>query len=300
VFIGHGESDKAEAANPAIRAFDEVWIGGEAARTRYLDAGIDVRPEALRITGRPQVGMLLELAAELADVAEAAARTGQRKSVVYAPTWEGYYAEDGYSSIELMGERVINDLLHRDDVAVTYVPHPALGTLSVAAAETSARIVSRVARAGGHCVVQGSLRERYAALAGADLLITDIGSDLVDFLCLDRPYIVLDPSSGKSSESSFATANPSAGAGRVVALNAVSRIDAIVTQSLGGDQGGNDSAATVRRTLATHYLGDLTVPPLSRFLDEVSSCLAQLHATRPARILPPPMPDSELQDMVAE
>jgi hypothetical protein len=32
VYIGHGESDKAEAVNPAARAFDELWIAGDGAR----------------------------------------------------------------------------------------------------------------------------------------------------------------------------------------------------------------------------------------------------------------------------
>jgi hypothetical protein len=286
VYLGHGESDKAEAVNPATRAFDEVWIAGEAARDRYLDAGIGIRAEQLRITGRPQVGALLELAT--------AARSGERKSVVYAPTWPGYYAEDGYSSVEVMGEQVVSALLDRDDLTVIYVPHPALGTLNRRAAEASERIVARLSRAGGHSVVQGSLDERYAALAGADLLIADIGSDLVDFLALDRPYIALN-ATGSADAAAFAEANPSTTAGVVIDLDSIATLGAVVERALSAD-----THAAARAKLGVRYLGDRSTPPLDRFLAAVSLCLDHLHATRPARVLPPPEESSELEEAVPE
>jgi hypothetical protein len=295
VYVGHGESDKAEAVNPATRAFDEIWIAGEAARSRYLDAGIGVRPEQLRITGRPQVGTLLQLAN--------LPRTRKQTCVVYAPTWEGYYADDGYGSVEVMGEQVIDALLGRGDLALTYVPHPALGTLNRQAAEASDRIVARLARAGGHSVVHGSLAERQAALAHADLLIGDIGNDLVDFLALDRPYIALNATPDLDT-AAFQSANPSATAGIVLDRDSVGSLGEIVGELLGRAPEQESKASTVhptsaaRTALAQHYLGDLSAPPLERFLTEVATCLDELHATRPARQLPA-VPDAELGSAVA-
>ena len=248
VYIGHGDSDKAEAVNPAVRAFDELWIAGDAAKSRFLDANIGVRADQLRITGRPQVGELLDLAAR--------AQRGPRKSVVYAPTWEGYYAEDGYSSIETCGDAVIDALLAREDVSVTYLPHPALGTLNRRFADASDHLVSRLRRAGGSSVVHGTLAERYAVLATADLLVTDVGSDLVDFLALDRPYI---------------------------------RVDAASIDTIGDDVAhalAESGANPERVKLARRYLGDLSTPPLDRFLVEVDATLALVRSTRPARVLP--------------
>jgi hypothetical protein len=248
VYIGHGESDKAEAANPATRAFDEIWIAGEAARARYLGANIGVHEDQLRITGRPQVSELLALAAS--------ATPGPKKSVVYAPTWEGYYADDGYSSIVTHGDEVIAALLARDDVTVTYVPHPALGTLNRRFADASDSVVSRLRRAGGRSVIDGSLSERYAALAAADVLVTDVGTDLVDFLALDRPYFVVDDAS-------------------------VATLGDDVASALAGPQ--KDPA---REKLAQRYLGDLSTPPIDRFLAEVERTLALVREVRPQRTLP--------------
>ena len=248
VYIGHGESDKAEAVNPATRAFDEIWIAGEAARARYLDANIGVHENQLRITGRPQVGELLELAA--------ATSPGPKKSVVYAPTWEGYYAEDGYSSIVTHGAEVVAALLERDDVTVTYLPHPALGTLNDRFAEASASVVARLRRAGGQSVIAGSLSERYAVLASADVLVTDVGSDLVDFLALDRPYVVVDDAS-------------------------ITTLGADVARALAGPR--KDPA---REKLARRYLGDLSTPPIDRFLAEVDRTLALIRESRAHRTLP--------------
>ena len=249
-YIGHGESDKAEAVNPATRAFDEVWIAGEAARARYLDANIGVQENQLRITGRPQVGELLELAASTPPQ--------PKKSVVYAPTWEGYYAEDGYSSIVTRGAEVVAALLERDDVTVTYLPHPALGTLNRRFADASASVVTRLRRAGGRSLVAGSLSERYAVLAAADVLVTDVGSDLVDFLALDRPYFV-------ANDTSMATLGDD------------------VARAIAGPHG--DPA---RQKLALHYLGDLSTPPIDRFLSEVDRTLALVHEARPRRTIPVP------------
>jgi CDP-Glycerol:Poly(glycerophosphate) glycerophosphotransferase len=291
-YINHGESDKPEAANPATRAFDEVWIAGDAARERYLGANIGVRPEQLRITGRPQLGELLELAA-------ATPRSGSVKSVVYAPTWEGYYAEDGYGSVVAMGDQVLTALLARDDVSVTYVPHPALGSLNPQVAEASDRLVARVKRAGGRSVLEGSSHERYAALAAADLLIADIGSDLVDYLALERPYIALNPNPAQN-ETNFLNANPSASAGIVVSLASMDVLGDAIAQGLGTDKHGADQRGVNKPgvngrgadALAKRYLGDLT-SPVDRFLTQVEAALDHIHKTRPARELPAPAEAAE-------
>ncbi|HEY5231713.1 MAG TPA: CDP-glycerol glycerophosphotransferase family protein [Galbitalea sp.] len=277
-YIGNGESDEAEAVNPATRAFDEIWIAGEAARSRYLDANVGVQPDQLRVTGRPQLSQLLELAA--------IPKPDGRKSIVYAPTWEGYYADDGYGSVVEFGEQVIDAVLGLENVSVTYLPHPALGTLNPLFAEANDRIVTRVRRAHALVVVGGSLEERFAALATADLLIADVGTDLVDYLRLDRPYIALnvgtiDSGGLAQSDTEFAKSNPSAGAGIVVGAESIDTLGAVVARAL-----DTDDRATRRVELANRYLGDPARPPLDRFLGEVDACLDHIHATRPARELP--------------
>jgi CDP-glycerol glycerophosphotransferase (TagB/SpsB family) len=130
--------------------------------------------------------------------------------------------------------------------------------------------------------LEGSARERYTALAAADVLISDIGSDLVDYLCLGRPYIVLNPNEGES-EATFLATNPSARAGIVVNTASIDALDDAIARAL-----GSDKLADARAALAGRYLGDLATPSLKRFLAEVDRCLAHVHETRPARELPAP------------
>ncbi|HEY1531351.1 MAG TPA: CDP-glycerol glycerophosphotransferase family protein [Galbitalea sp.] len=271
VYIGHGDSDKAEAANPATRAFDEIWLAGKAARERYLAANIGVREEQLRIPGRPQVSELLDLARSV--------QPGSKKTVVYAPTWEGYYAEDGYSSILTLGVSAISALIARNDVTVKYVPHPALGSLNRAFADASDAVAHRVRRAGGTVVVAGTLTERYAAIASADLLVTDVSSDLVDFLALDRPYIVLN--AGGMSAATFRAATPSAAAGTVLDATSIATLGDVVADSI-----DSDSRSADRAELAKLFLGDLSAPPLERFVAEVDRAVDKVRSSRPARELP--------------
>jgi len=48
--------------------------------------------------------------------------------VLYAPTWEGFYAAWSYSSVATMGAPMISALLAIPGVRVVYKPHPATGS----------------------------------------------------------------------------------------------------------------------------------------------------------------------------
>jgi hypothetical protein len=274
VYIGHGESDKQEAVNPATRAFDEIWIAGDAARERYLAADIGVREEQLRVVGRPQVDDLRERA--VGHGAEKQ-QTTSRRTVAYAPTWEGYYADDGYESVAALGPDVVAALLARPHLDVIYVPHPALGTLNPEFEQANRRLASRVAAGGGRIVLAGSQAARYAALASADLLISDISSDTVDFLALDRPYVVLDPTG--TNLAAFVAGNPSASAGDVIDRGSAAALGDVIDRAL-----ADDPHAAGRAALAERYLGDLASSQFDRFFTEVERCLQHIATTRPVRV----------------
>ena len=55
VFVGHGDSDKPDSSNPYARVYDEIWVAGAVGRTRYVDAGLGIRAEAVVEVGRPQL-----------------------------------------------------------------------------------------------------------------------------------------------------------------------------------------------------------------------------------------------------
>jgi hypothetical protein len=139
VFVGHGDSDKAASSNPYAKVYDEVWVAGPAGRDRYLRAGVGVRDDDIVEVGRPQ----------LASLAQASEGTpGPLRTVLYAPTWEGWDAADPtQTSLILMGPRIVRALLDAAPLRVLYKPHPLTGTRDPRAARAHEKIAAMIAAA---------------------------------------------------------------------------------------------------------------------------------------------------------
>ena len=75
--INHGESDKQSMASNNAKAYDRVFVAGEAAVQRHLDGLMEFDPGRLVRIGRPQLD--LRPAPVLAPTT--------RRTVLYAPTW---------------------------------------------------------------------------------------------------------------------------------------------------------------------------------------------------------------------
>ncbi len=139
VFVGHGDSDKAASSNPYAKVYDEVWVAGPAGRDRYLRAGVGVRDDDIVEVGRPQLASLAQAGAGL---------PGPLRTVLYAPTWEGWDADDPtQTSLILMGPRIVRTLLDAAQVRVLYKPHPLTGTRDPRAATAHAKIAAMIAAA---------------------------------------------------------------------------------------------------------------------------------------------------------
>ncbi|WP_270886438.1 CDP-glycerol glycerophosphotransferase family protein [Pedococcus sp. 5OH_020] len=257
VFINHGDGDKSVTYSPLHRVFDEIWVAGQAACDRYLNRGEGVRPEQLVTVGRPQ----------LAHIDRTLARAGTRRTVLYAPTWEGNFEGVNYSSVAAMGELVIETLLDPAlDVRVLFKAHPATGTRLTAAAHARAAIEGRIREAGrDHQVVGPAPDALYAAFNEADVLVADISSVVADFLASRKPYLVTNPS-GTPSDRYHADFPSAAGGGLVTADRDVIRAALV-------DALGPDSHRARREQLATYFLGEPVADPIEHFADEVDRAL---------------------------
>ncbi|MBR8743604.1 glycerophosphotransferase [Nocardiopsis sp. MG754419] len=132
VFIGHGDSDKIASVNPFSKVYDEVWTAGRAGRDRYARARVGVREDEIVEVGRPQLDEIRT------DTAPNSVRT-----VLYAPTWEGWTDDPGNTSLIEAGPTLIAKLLDGDlKVRVLYKPHPFTGIRSAAARAAHKRIVA--------------------------------------------------------------------------------------------------------------------------------------------------------------
>lgn len=155
VFIGHGDSDKAASVNPFSKAYDEVWVAGQAGRDRYLRAQVGVRDEDIVEVGRPQL-----TAIQTADVGAAA----RMFTVLYAPTWEGWTDDQTQTSSQVMGLRIIQALIdHTPQVRVLYKPHPLTGARDHSAMAAHEAIVALIERANDKQRQTGSWSAEAAA-----------------------------------------------------------------------------------------------------------------------------------------
>jgi hypothetical protein len=83
------------------------------------------------------------------------------------------------------------------------------------------------------------------------------------------------------SAATFRAATPSAAAGTVLDATSIATLGDVVADSI-----DSDSRSADRAELAKLFLGDLSAPPLERFVAEVDRAVDKVRSSRPARELP--------------
>jgi hypothetical protein len=181
VHVNHGESDKVCMVSNQVKAYDRVFVAGEAAIARHAAALLEFDPGALVPVGRPQLDLH----------PEPVLPPTSRRTILYAPTWEGENESNNYTSVDVFGPAIVAAALAVPDVRVVYKPHPRVVTSpDPAMAAAHARIVEMLS-GQPHRVESGDI---LAVLPGCDLMITDVSSVGLDFLYLEtgKPLFVTD------------------------------------------------------------------------------------------------------------
>ncbi|MEN3540870.1 CDP-glycerol glycerophosphotransferase family protein [Microbispora sp. ZYX-F-249] len=266
VFIGHGDSDKEASFNPYTKVYDEVWVAGPAGRDRYLRAQVGVRDEAVEEVGRPQLAGVRRTS----PYAEGAA---PYRTVLYAPTWEGWSDDLFHSSLVAMGPAIVRALLDRP-VRVIYKPHPLTGHRSQAARTAHRKIMNLLEESAGmpHLVVTGREPSLYECFNEADVLISDISSVVSDFVASGKPYVVANVAG--LPEDRFRERYPAAGAAYLLGADLAELPD--ILRRL--DAPGEDDMAAARRALRAYLLGADHPDPLARFEEAVRRAAARAEA----------------------
>ncbi|MEA4945132.1 MAG: CDP-glycerol glycerophosphotransferase family protein [Propionicimonas sp.] len=248
VMLGHGDSDKASSANPQARAYDQVWVAGPAAVGRFRAAGIDLPDDRFVLIGRPQAEPLL---------AGVQRDPGESPVVLYAPTFEGYYEQTAYSSLDTMGPAMVRRLLEVvPRVRVWFKPHPASGTVRPSMLAAIAEIEGLLA-GGEHVLVDHTDLTLVDCLAQADVLLADVSSVTSDFLATGRPAIVTNPAGLTTEE--FLAAYPSQ-RGLYLVGPGLAGFDQAVRDAF-----GPDPLRAERLALRSHLLGDHPDGPQAAF-----------------------------------
>lgn len=252
VFLNHGDSDKSTSANPVARVYDELWVAGPIAIERYGAAGIDIAPERFAVIGRPQVD----------GVIVGPLQRGRGVGVLYAPTWEGYYEESNYSSLEVMGAEMVRRLLaDHPECRIIFKPHPGSGRQRpsmIAARREIEDLLRGAPQSQGHVVADDKPElSVYDWFDDADVCISDISSVVTDFLFTQRPVIVSNPKNLPHDE--YLALFPSQQASYLLDPSCAS-LSSLLALAL-----GDDPMAAARRAMKIELLGDLPTGPLHAF-----------------------------------
>lgn len=179
VFVGHGDSEKAASSHKFFRAYDEVWTAGRAHIDRFRATGMNHDGLGFRVVGRPTLRGLLNAQPD-------------QDSFLYLPTWEGFQAEQDYTSIRA-SEEFIPNVVDLTGLGATVKFHPWAGKRETAFHEVEARLgtVRTDQKAPIEVVERGELAAD--RMKSASFLIADISSVVSDFLPTGRPIFLFVP-----------------------------------------------------------------------------------------------------------
>ena len=248
VHVGHGESDKASMVSNQLRAYDAALIAGQGARDRLAARLVGLDRVALYEVGRPQM--------DFPDPPPASVPETAKKTVFYAPTWEGDRAEMSYSSLVSCGSAVVEDLVDAG-YRLIYRPHPQTGKNSSLHAAADRAIRQTLHRAGPEHVVddQPGLGWQWDA---ADYAVLDVSAMAFDALAADKPTVVIAPEHEQAERVS---------GGILESLVVLDPRQAKASGQAGERDGGicellkvaeREESVSQRRRCAAYYFGDVT------------------------------------------
>ncbi len=198
IHVNHGESDKICMVSNQAKAYDRVFIAGKAAELRHAAALAWFDPARLVRVGRPQLDL------PKLDMSDG------RRTITYAPTWEGEDEANNYTSVDRYGPQIIKAALAQD-ARVLYKPHPRIP-------ESDDPNVRR-----GHQGIINQLGEgQYlpnadilSVVQATDVLIADVSSVSLDHLYL-RPDAALVLSDRRNHAAQLALDAPIASSAHIL------------------------------------------------------------------------------------
>ncbi|MGB7980251.1 MAG: CDP-glycerol glycerophosphotransferase family protein [Candidatus Nanopelagicales bacterium] len=245
IHVNHGESDKVSMVSNQAKAYDRVFVAGEAAVRRHRAALVEFDEATLVKVGRPQLDLFPAPTLPVST----------RRTVLYAPTWEGEDEMNNFTSLDCYGRALIGALLAIPDVRVVYKPHPRVVLSAVPAiAAAHSQIVALIAAAAA---ADPSAGHEYqpsgdilALFPRVDLLVSDISSVGLDFLYsrVEAPIVLTDR---RTDRPGLLREAPIAAAAHIVDATTVGTAAADITALL-----ATDRFAAQRTRMRAFYFDD--------------------------------------------
>lgn len=272
IHVNHGESDKICMVSNQAKAYDRVFVAGDAAIERHRAALAWFDDSHLVPVGRPQ----LDLDVPVPVPPHAGA------TITYAPTWEGEDEANNYTSIDLYGIALIEAALAQPGARVLYKPHPRIvSSTTPSIVRAHERIVEAIGTAGSpHAVLVDA--DMLGVIRATDLLIGDVSSVTLDHLYLrpNAPILLCDR---RSDPGRLVADAPLARAVLTVDESSIGSAQATIAGLLTAD-----TTRESRARMRAHYFGDLATgestrrfwDQIDRAIDEHDAAVRSLQRTR--------------------
>lgn len=242
IWLNHGDSEKPACYNPVHAIYDKLFVAGQAGIDRYARHGVVIPRSKFEIVGRPQV--------ERIDPARGPIATLTERTVLYAPTWKGPYADSRVYSLPI-GTQIVSELLRRK-VRVIFRAHPFNERYPEArtAMKAIGQLLQEDRRRTGREHLWGSVAQDEMSVEecfnASDAMVADVSAVLSDYLKANKPFSIV--AIGRTPEHLLADA-PVARAAYVLRED-MSNIDQICHDLLDADP-----LAEERRQTRIYYLG---------------------------------------------
>lgn len=229
IHVNHGESDKICMVSNQAKAYDQVFVAGEAAVRRHQAALAWFDTARLVRVGRPQLDLPVPVAVPPVD----------GPTITYAPTWEGEDDANNYTSVDCYGPAIISAALAQPGARVLYKPHPRVATSDdPGVAKGHARILRLMEAAiaadpaRGHAVLLDA--DVLGVIRATDLMVADVSSVSLDHLYL-RPGAPLAITDRRSDRAQLLADAPVASGALVVDQSTIGSLTADLAALLAED-----------------------------------------------------------------
>jgi hypothetical protein len=274
IHVNHGESDKVSMVSNQAKAYDRVFVAGEAAVRRHRAALVGFDESRLVRVGRPQLDL----------IPPPALAPSARRTILYAPTWEGEDESNNFTSVDVYGPQLMTSLLGIPDCRVIYKPHPRV--VSSTAARIAAAHQAIVASLTGAAEADPAAGHAYrpegdvlALFPRVDLLVTDISSVGLDFL-YSRPTTPIALTDRRNDRNELQREAPISAGSHVIDSQSIATAAADLAALL-----ADDVLAEQRTLLRRFYFDDVAAGESTRkfhealraTIDEHRAGLAETH-----------------------
>ncbi len=253
IHINHGESEKSSTFTNQSKAYDYVFIVGDAAYDKYNLNLIKKNMDNFIHVGRPQLDHIAEIAKFDVNKSispqseEESLPTVKKKVILYAPTGEGTHDAMNFTSINDYGMSLVQQLVNHPNYYLVYKPHPNTGSRDATTKKINNAILKLLSgHNGGEAITGGDINSLYRHV---DLAIFDNSTVAIDFLQVDKPMLMTDMFH-KSEEERQSKPNIIKAA-RMLSVTDAYSISMIVTEEL-----KKDSYKKARKKIRRYFLGD--------------------------------------------